>query len=121
MEKIGVLDFGGQYAHLIANRVRRLGVFSEIVSPLSTLQDLTDYKGLIFSGGPASVYADNAPDFNPESMAYTRPMLGICYGHQMICQALGGKVQPGEVREYGLARIQLTGESPLFKDLQKRS
>ena len=70
MDKIGVLDFGGQYAHLIANRVRRMGVYSEIVSPTADLETLKNYKGLIFSGGPSSVYAANAPAFNKEILNF---------------------------------------------------
>ena len=100
MQKIGVLDFGGQYAHLIANRVRRLGVYAEIVRPTAQLSELKDYSGLIFSGGPHSVYADNAPAFNADILNFEKPILGICYGHQIICHTLGGEVKPGDVKEY---------------------
>ncbi|MDT8391054.1 MAG: glutamine-hydrolyzing GMP synthase [Lentisphaeria bacterium] len=105
MEKIAVLDFGGQYAHLIANRVRRLGVFTEILSPASPAEDFADYAGIIFSGGPSSVYAPDRPDFNPEILGLDQPILGICYGHQLISQTLGGAVKPGKVKEYGIANV----------------
>ncbi|MDD7985571.1 glutamine-hydrolyzing GMP synthase [Lentisphaera marina] len=117
MDKIGVLDFGGQYAHLIANRVRRMGVYSEIVSPTAELSSLSSYKGLIFSGGPSSVYADNSPAFNKDILNFNGPILGICYGHQLICQTLGGQVKPGEVKEYGIARVAKSFESPLYEGL----
>ena len=117
MQMIGVLDFGGQYAHLIANRVRRMGVYSEIVSPNSQLEDLEKYEALIFSGGPSSVYAENAPKFNPEILNFKKPILGICYGHQVIAHTLGGKVQPGDVKEYGTATIQISEQSGLFNNL----
>ncbi|MEN9361002.1 MAG: synthase glutamine-hydrolyzing [Verrucomicrobiota bacterium] len=119
MQKIGVLDFGGQYAHLIANRIRRLGVFSEIVSPTATLEEVQQYKGLIFSGGPSSVYLPEAPEFNKDLMNFPRPILGICYGHQLICQTLGGAVLPGEVKEYGTAKIRIQKFDGLYAGLDK--
>ena len=117
MQMIGVLDFGGQYAHLIANRVRRMGVYSEIVSPNAKLEDLEKYEALIFSGGPSSVYAENAPKFNPEILGFQKPILGICYGHQVIAHTLGGTVQPGDVKEYGTAKISISESTGLFENL----
>ncbi|WDE98695.1 glutamine-hydrolyzing GMP synthase [Lentisphaera profundi] len=117
MDKIGVLDFGGQYAHLIANRVRRMGVYSEIVSPTAELSTLSSYKGLIFSGGPSSVYAAKSPSFNKDILNFNGPILGICYGHQLICHILGGEVKPGTVKEYGIARVAKSFDSPLYKGL----
>jgi len=107
LDTIAVLDFGGQYAHLIANRVRRLGVFTEIFPPTVSLNALQGMKGIIFSGGPSSVYAKDAPPFNAEIIHQTQiPILGICYGHQLISQELGGKVSPGSVKEYGIANLE---------------
>ncbi|MFH0920983.1 MAG: glutamine-hydrolyzing GMP synthase [Fibrobacterota bacterium] len=115
--KIAVLDFGGQYAHLIANRVRRLGVFSEIVSPDSDVTLLSDVSGFIFSGGPHSVYDASAPAFNPAILSLGKPVLGICYGHQLICHALGGKVTPGNIREFGRSELTLEKPSAVFAGL----
>lgn len=117
-EKIIVLDFGGQYAHLIANRVRRLGVFTEIVSPTAGVEAFVGAKGIIYSGGPSSVYADDAPEYNPAILDIQVPKLGICYGHQLMASQLGGEVRPGTVKEYGIADLQLTApEHPLLKKI----
>ena len=105
VDTIAVLDFGGQYAHLIANRVRRLGVFTEIHSPAAPVSELEGVKGIIYSGGPSSVYAADAPEYNPEILNLPVPKLGICYGHQLIAQQLGGHVEPGKVKEYGIADL----------------
>lgn len=121
-EKIIVLDFGGQYAHLIANRVRRLGVFTEIHSPTASVEELKDAKGIIYSGGPASVYAEDAPDYNPEILNIPVPKLGICYGHQLIATQLGGEVRPGKVKEYGISDLQIKeSEHPLLKGIPAES
>ncbi len=121
-QKIIILDFGGQYAHLIANRMRRLGVFTEIHSPTASVEELAGAKGIVYSGGPASVYAENAPEYNPEILNIPVPKLGICYGHQLIAQQLGGMVRPGEVKEYGIANLQLKEAShPLLKNIPTSS
>ncbi len=117
MDKILVLDFGGQYCHLIANRIRRLGVLAEIVEPDSSFRDLKNVKGLVLSGGPASVYDENAPKWNPRILDLGLPMLGICYGHQLLMQELGGKVEKGEKREYGTAELTIIHHHPLTKSL----
>ena len=121
-DKIIVLDFGGQYAHLIANRVRRLGVFTEIHSPAAPVEELAGAKGIIYSGGPASVYAADAPDYNPEILNIPVPKLGICYGHQLIASQLGGTVKPGKVKEYGISDL-IIGDSqhPLLKGIPASS
>ena len=117
-EKIIVLDFGGQYAHLIANRVRRLGVFTEICSPTADVKELAGAKGIIYSGGPSSVYAEDAPAYNPEILNIPVPKLGICYGHQLMASQLGGSVRPGKVKEYGIADLVLTEpQHPLLKNI----
>ena len=105
---IVVLDFGGQYAHLIANRIRRLQVYAEIRSPQAAVAGLADADGLILSGGPSSVYAADSPAFNPEILAMDKPMLGLCYGHQLICHQLGGSVEPGDTMEFGAAQLRVT-------------
>lgn len=111
LDTIAVLDFGGQYAHLIANRIRRLGVFTEIHSPLASKAELSHVKGIVFSGGPASVYASDAPAFNDDILTLEVPKLGICYGHQLMASKLGGKVEPGKVKEYGVSNLQVVKPS----------
>jgi GMP synthase (glutamine-hydrolysing) len=119
---IAVLDFGGQYAHLIANRIRRLGVFTRIFPPDSPVEFLSYARGIVFSGGPMSVYDKNAPKFNKEILNIGVPMLGICYGHQLIAQHLGGSVSPGDVNEYGISDLQITeSNSPLLKNIPAKS
>lgn len=122
VDTIAVLDFGGQYAHLIANRVRRLGVFTEIHSPSAPVSELEGVKGIIYSGGPSSVYAADAPEYNSEILSLPVPKLGICYGHQLIAQQLGGHVEPGKIKEYGIADLIVGDENcPLLKGLPKES
>jgi GMP synthase (glutamine-hydrolysing) len=106
-ERVLVLDFGGQYAQLIARRVREQHVHSEIVRHDILAQRVRDLapKGLIFSGGPASVYAPGAPHCDPALFDLGIPVLGICYGMQLMCQALGGRVQNHSVREFGRAHL----------------
>ncbi len=116
-EKIIVLDFGGQYAHLIANRIRRLNVHSQIKSPASPTGEIEDAKGIILSGGPASVYDPDQPRYNPEIFSLGKPILGICYGHQLLSQHLGGKVETKDKKEYGPAELLITSCSTIFRGL----
>ncbi len=118
--KIIVLDFGAQYAHLIARRIRQLHVFSEILEPTASLKQLQDANGIILSGGPASVYGRNAPKFNPKIFSLKKPILGLCYGHQLMAQQLKGKVEKGKVREYGLAELQIKNQDKIFQGLSQR-
>ena len=104
---IVVLDFGGQYAHLIANRIRRLHVYAEIRSPESSAEELREAAGLILSGGPASVYAEDSPTYNPQIFELDKPLLGLCYGHQLICHQLDGRVEPGDTMEFGAAHLNV--------------
>ena len=122
LDTIAVLDFGGQYAHLIANRVRRLGVFTEIYPPTVDVAELEGVKGIIYSGGPSSVYESNAPQFNPAILQMPVPKLGICYGHQLMAQQQGGKVEPGKVKEYGIAEMSITEPNhPLLQGIPAQS
>src|SRR5689334_21077578 len=101
MDTIAVLDFGGQYAHLIANRIRKLGVYSEIVDGETPARQLRDYKGLILSGGPQSVYEPGSVQCDREILNLGIPILGICYGEQLLAFIEGKKVSPGSTKEYG--------------------
>jgi len=115
------MDFGGQYAHLIADRVRRLGVYSEIISSDSSLQDLSRYKGIIISGGPASVNDPSSPQLDSRIYELKIPILGICYGHQYTMKSLGGRVAKGKIGEYGLTEFTVTKNIGIFKKLEKKS
>ncbi len=127
ISRILILDFGSQYTHLIANRIRTLGVYSEIIIPNHNI-DLTDknIKGIILSGGPSSVYDANRPAHNEELLSKVAenklniPLMGICYGHQLLSHELGGKVEKGKVREYGKAEVSIKKDSPLTKGLAQK-
>src|SRR3954451_4283921 len=118
-EVIPILDFGSQYAQLIARRVREKGVFSELVRPDIPADELKrrNLKGLILSGGPSSVYEPNAPRCDPKIFDLGVPVLGICYGMQLGAQVLGGQVKPAKAREYGRAKLHVTGTDPLVRGL----
>ncbi|MBO7048558.1 MAG: gamma-glutamyl-gamma-aminobutyrate hydrolase family protein, partial [Spirochaetia bacterium] len=121
MDKIIVLDFGSQYNQLIARRIREFGVYSELHSGDMTLEAILamgDIRGIIFSGGPNSVYDNNAPKCDPAIFKAGIPILGICYGMQMTHQMLGGTVKSAEKREYGRAVIECQS-SLLFDRLPK--
>lgn len=117
-EKIVVLDFGSQYAHLIAKRLRMMGYYSEIALPSASVESLgANVKGIILSGGPASVYEENIPEFNSAILDLPLPILGLCYGHQLMAQSYGGKVGKAEVGEFGFAQLsksQAGKSSPLL-------
>jgi len=118
-DKILILDFGSQYTQLIARRVRECRVYSEIHpydTPLEKVRSLSP-KGIILSGGPASVYEKEAPLCDPSILRMGIPVLGICYGMQLIAQLLGGEVARSEKREYGKARLTLNREGGLFRGL----
>ncbi|NOS67825.1 MAG: glutamine-hydrolyzing GMP synthase [Candidatus Peribacteraceae bacterium] len=114
---IVILDFGGQYAHLIANRVRRLGAYSEIRVSETPAQELKGAAGIILSGGPQSVYEKGSPQADPAILELGIPILGLCYGHQWLAQALGGKVTPGKIKEYGLTSLALKKTPKIFAGL----
>ena len=118
--KIVVLDFGSQYAHLIAKRFRMLGFYSEIALPSTDLSAFENAKGIVFSGGPSSVYEENVPEFNEEILSLDLPILGLCYGHQLISKCYGGKVGKADVGEFGFAQLNLNPQvnSPLFEGIE---
>jgi len=115
--KIAILDFGGQYTHLIANRIRRIGVYTEILPNNIKSEECKQFKGIILSGGPHSVLDKNKPEFDVNIFQLKIPVLGLCYGHQLIAASLGGEVLRGEIREYGIAQLKIVNHSPLFKSL----
>jgi GMP synthase (glutamine-hydrolysing) len=118
-DKIIILDFGSQVTQLIARRVREANVYCEILpcsAPLATLVD-PNVKGIILSGGPASVYAKGAPTIDPKVYAGGVPVLGICYGMQITAHVSGGKVAPADHREFGHTDITVETSDPLFKGL----
>lgn len=117
MDKIAVLDFGGQYAHLIANRIRRLGVYSDLFDGEISASELREYKGIILSGGPQSVHAKGSLVCDPGIFGLGIPVLGLCYGHQIIGHMLGGRVEPGRVREYGKAVVNVLKQDGIFSGL----
>jgi len=119
VNKIAVLDFGGQYTHLIANRVRRLGVYSEIFPCDTPASALVEFKGCVLSGGPHSVLDEESPRFDPSLITLEIPILGLCYGHQLLAQTLGGKICRGEVREYGRAVMSVKKEADILDGLDR--
>ncbi|MBI4994394.1 glutamine-hydrolyzing GMP synthase [Candidatus Peregrinibacteria bacterium] len=118
MDKVAVIDFGSQYAHLIANRLRRRGVYSEVVLPDTPSEKLAKYKGLILSGGPNSVYEHGAPTISPRIFLLGIPILGICYGHHLIAHLLGGKVETGKTKEYGIAKLSVLKKIGIFDGIR---
>lgn len=116
---IAVLDFGSQYTHLITRRIRELGVKAEIFPSNIDPKNLTGVNGIILSGGPASVYEKNSPQVNKEILQFGLPILGICYGHQLLAHLLKGKVKPGKVKEYGEEIISVKTTDTIFKGLKK--
>jgi GMP synthase (glutamine-hydrolysing) len=125
-DTILVLDFGGQYCHLIGRTIREHGVYSEIVAHDTTPEEIKllsekfNVKGLVFSGGPASVYEHNAPRPDPHILDLDLPILGLCYGHQLIAQMVRGRVEPAEHREYGIAHVTIDKPAGVLKGLSKK-
>jgi len=121
-ENVIILDFGGQYSQLIARRVREAHVYCEILSYKTTLEDILERrpKAIIFSGGPASVYSENAPVCDRRLFDSEIPILGICYGMQLMCHVLGGRVEPARAREYGRAELVVDEDGGLLHDIEKK-
>ena len=122
LNKILIIDFGSQFTQLIARRIRELGIFSEIVSHKKIKnEDINDYvKGIILSGGPLNVYEINKYSFDKKIIENQVPVLGICFGHQILSKLNGGKVKNSKHREFGLANIYKKKESDLTKNLFKK-
>jgi GMP synthase (glutamine-hydrolysing) len=122
-ELIPVLDFGSQTTQLIARRVRDAGVFSLLMRPDTPADEIAELKprGIILSGGPASVYEDGAPRFDPKILDLGVPVLGICYGMQLACRELGVEVRPAAQREFGRANLAISDTSDLFASIPQRT
>lgn len=122
-EHIVIVDFGSQYNQLIARRVREANVYCEIVTPNISPEEMRRRapNGIIMSGGPASVYQKNAPKCHPDIFRLGIPILGICYGMQLGCNALGSRVTPSKRREYGRTQISLKSNDPLFAGVPRES
>ncbi len=121
-EKVLILDFGSQYTQLIARRVRELNIFCEIFPFNNNKYDISDYKALILSGSPYSVRSDNSLKINLDNFRSVLPVLGICYGAQLLAHNSGGEVKPSKTREYGRATLQsIDKKNTLFKGIQDSS
>jgi GMP synthase (glutamine-hydrolysing) len=122
-EKVIILDFGSQYTQLIARKVRECGVYAEIYPYNLTIEEIQRHhpKGIILSGGPASVFDTNAPHPDKKIFSMDIPILGICYGLQLITYHLGGKVAKANKREYGRAVFKIASPDPIFEDIPAES
>ena len=123
-ELVLVVDFGAQYAQLIARRVRECGVYCEIIPYSYTINQIKakNPKALIFSGGPNSVYAENTPSIDDGVFSLSIPILGLCYGHQLMAKKLGGVVaHAGSAGEYGKTAVSLDNETRLFSGIEKNN
>jgi GMP synthase (glutamine-hydrolysing) len=121
MDRIVVLDFGSQYSHLICRRIREANIYCEILpynTPVKVLEEISP-KGIIFSGGPASVYSKGAPKPDKNIFAMKIPILGICYGHQIIVDSFGGKIKRSTSKEYGRADLIIDDNADLFEGIDK--
>ncbi|MBP3434552.1 MAG: glutamine-hydrolyzing GMP synthase, partial [Clostridia bacterium] len=122
-EKVLILDFGGQYNQLIARRVRDLNVYCELKNSDMAIEEIKAYDpiGIIFTGGPNSVYEENSPKVSEEIFSLGVPVLGICYGCQLIAHTLGGKVSHAQTSEYGKRDIRVLKANKLFKGVPEKS
>jgi GMP synthase (glutamine-hydrolysing) len=118
-EEVVVLDYGGQYSQLIARRVRDCGVFSELLPHHVPIEEIVRRKprGIILSGGPASVYAEGAPPLDPRLLELGVPVLGICYGMQLLAHSLGGRVEQAEIGEFGRSDLRVSSPGVLLAGL----
>lgn len=122
-ETVVVLDFGGQYNQLIARRVRECNVYCEIYSYKTDIEKIKEIqpKGIIFTGGPNSCYEPDSPTYTKEIFELGIPILGICYGSQLMMHLLGGKVEKAPVREYGKIEVNVDNNSKLFTDVSPKT
>ena len=122
-EVVAIIDFGSQYGQLIARRVREHNVYSQIYQPDVKAEKLAQLgvKGIILSGGPASVYSENAPTCDEKIFDLGVPILGICYGMQVGCKILGANISPAENREYGRTNLRITDNTDLFLHLPQET
>lgn len=119
MNRIAIIDLGGQYTHLICQKVNKLGADGYIVHEPEKSGEIRDNTlGIILSGGPNSVYESDSPKVADEIFLKDIPILGICYGHQLLTQAMGGKVSPGNVREYGIASLNISTNNSMFYGIE---
>ena len=118
LNKILIIDFGSQFTQLIARRIRELGVYSEIIShkKMNLKLNKSKIKGIILSGGPLNVYQSKKVKFRREIFKWNIPILGICFGHQVISKELGGKVKKAKHREFGLAKLKRINKSKLTQN-----
>lgn len=122
-EKILIVDFGGQYNQLIARRVREANVYSEVVSYKNAFERIEELKpvGIIFTGGPNAVYLEESPTINNKIFELGIPILGICYGMQLMAHNLGGKVSSADKKEYGKIKLHIEKDDKLFSDIENDS
>ena len=122
-DKIIVLDFGSQYNQLITRRIREFGIYSELLSHKITAEEIKQMapKGIIFSGGPNSVYDEGAFKVDPKIFDLGIPVLGICYGMQLMTQELGGKVEAADNKEYGKAGITVADADAVMLKIYLRN
>ena len=116
-EKVAILDCGGQYTKVIDRKVRELGVYTDILPMGADSEKLRGYNAIILSGGPSSVWENGAPSYDEGIFELGLPMLGICYGMQLICNHFGGEVIPSYKTEYGQINVNVDTSCPLFKGL----
>lgn len=120
-DRILIIDFGSQFTQLIARRIREIGVYCEIKPCTANEREFKDFspKGIVLSGGPASVHEDFSPKLPANLLGMGVPILGICYGEQILCQTLGGKVESHTHREFGRAFVEVVKDSPFFEGVWK--
>jgi len=118
MEKIVVIDFGSQYSHLIVSKLRKLKVFSEIKSPELRPEELKEVKGIIFSGSPLRIVEPTAPGIDKRIFKLKIPILGICYGHQLLGREIGGKVRESKIKEFGKTVLKTQDKSGILEGLK---